>query len=303
MLAPLCAGAADTPTYGLAVGSMAGGYKELAQELAQAVSVPQDRKACRKAGNCHPFPLQFQLVPSSTAAAALSKVRAGLAPFVLMPAPLATLALQGGDRLIPAVPTLQAVAAVAHRGLLILVPPAHDGIGVASLAGTKLGVVAPGPDLLRCAQLVLSGLGMDMARTTTVPLATVGDGLRRLQRGQLGALVILGHQDDFIAASESSGVAALTLGKSEVRRLLTSASWAREQTLTVAGQRVRSVGYHDLLLTRSDVPPDTVRAVLERLSLGARQASLLDVSALDDNGPIPHHLAVMTQETKDAAPH
>jgi TRAP-type uncharacterized transport system substrate-binding protein len=268
----LSAAAGERHALTLSQGSGDDGQAAVSAQLLSALLEPDDVVVCRRAGNCHPDRLQLSFDRSATASAALGKLRAGVAQLLVLPAPLAQLSAQANSQEIAAVPNLQTLARVGSLNLYILVPAQRPSLTLESLQQGRLLFSSAGSDLTLTARVLLTRMGLPPKNYTSLYMAGVADRMRRLQRGQAEAVILLAHSlpGEFTEAVQRGELQLLSLGKSEIQQaLLGFAGVHSVAVVTGAGPAYRTLQIEQQLLTTASLPLAQAQSLLERLRRAA----------------------------------
>ncbi len=259
-----------------ALGSGQDGQGELAQMVALALQRPQEPSLCRRLMHCHPDRMSVALDASPHQAAALAKLKAGVAQLLVAPGLLASIAQQGGDRRLPALPDLRTLASLGTLHMLIAVPVGRSTLGISNLRDMRLVFGLESSDLTLAAQALFASLGLDTTNYKPIYVTKLADRLQRLTRGQAEAVIVLAPElpPEFLAALSAGEVELITPSKSEVQKLLLAQPVLRAAALDLpGGQQLRTLHMQQLLVTTSALPTEPARAILERLTL-AQQSGL-----------------------------
>lgn len=289
----------------LAVGNTEDGQGELADQLTAALLAPEDLTQCKKTSSCLPSSLRLQRDASSSAAAALTKLRAGLAQLVVLPSPLAQVAASGVNKALPNVAGLQILAALAPANIFVLVGPKHPVLALSSLQGARIALGTKNSDVMATTQLLFARMGLPESSVTLLRLADPADRLRRILRGQADTVVMVGSElpPDYRAALQEGKLQLLSFGKTEIQQALLGFAGVKVVSLELGvGPAYRTLQFQQLLLTTAALPLETGQDLRLRLERAIKRGAFPRLKPEDILPALPLHQAAASAKPETVIP-
>lgn len=273
----------------IASGDVASGLFTLAGSVAGAISNPAGARSCTDSHNCNTIGLIAVAQTSSSANAALLKLRGGGVDAAVIPASLAYAAYTGSSqRLISPWNGMRLLANLSVRPILVVARADIKAQTLASINGWRIATGPRDSDASADAAMLLAALGVTRYQNINNDL---GLGAAEMITGNMADAVVL--MTDELPAPERAAIAAGTLrlidpGKGDLERATSQYPFLERRVIDPGtGENYTTLGSGSVLLVRADLPAPVALTILTRL--WSNPDDTFNRQDAGSRGPVPLH--------------